>query len=433
MRRRFVIPLLLSLATAACGRSSLQGAATASPTPVPSGTATPTATETPAPSSVGDPRASNIALYDTLVADLATQSDSSARQGRVDAFWDALRVSGGAPAHGDGRVIFVLRDASAAPGAWTVAGSFNGWDDAATPLTRIDGTDTLVADVAVPVDSRVSYKFVRAGIWSRDPDGSWVEFDGIDTGGVGAFNSVAFAGASADFGTSELYRFTAHATALANDRDVFVQVPEGYFPARAPLPLLVMHDGNESICRGRFDQVVDDTRAAGGVGPLLVAWVALHDQNERMDEYTFGTDGARGLDYEAFIADELVPAIEARFATPRTPATRAVMGASLGGLISYRIGFDRPDVFALVAGQSSSFFWNDDQMITDVQNGPVHAGRWYLDAGSDDDNGDVALLMKDALDAKGYDDDYVRDPAGQHDWPYWAQRLPGALTYLFGN
>ena len=180
---------------------------------------------------------------------------------------------------------------------------------------------------------------------------------------------------------SEIYRFTAHATALDNDRDVFVQIPDGYFPARGALPLLVMHDGNEDLCRGRFDAVLDTARTQSQAPALLIAYVALHDQNERMAEYTFGTTGARGLDYEAFVADELVPALETRFHTPRTAASRGIIGASLGGLISYRIGFDRPDVFSRVGGQSSSFFWNSNEMITDIQNAPMEGGRWYLDAG----------------------------------------------------
>jgi len=72
-------------------------------------------------------------------------------------------------------------------------------------------------------------------------------------------------------------------------------------------------------------------------------------------------------------------------------------------------------------------------MITDMQNGPAEGGRWYLDAGSDADNGDVAAMMKDVLDSKGYVNDYVRDPNAEHDWSYWGPRLPGAVAFLFGN
>ena len=45
----------------------------------------------------------------------------------------------------------------------------------------------------LPPNQRVSYKFVSNGsTWSRDPAAHWVEWDGIDTGTVGDFNSVTF-------------------------------------------------------------------------------------------------------------------------------------------------------------------------------------------------------------------------------------------------
>jgi enterochelin esterase-like enzyme len=416
MRLRTIATLLVSASLGGCGRSALTPETFGLPGPV----------HHPESLRVGDPRREDISLWDAFQTELPSLT-GSARQERVDRLWADLGDAG-APLHGGNRIAFLLRDGSE---GWTVAGSFNGWDPAATPLTRIAGTDTLYAEVTVPSAARVSYKLVRAGSWTRDPAARWVEWDGIDTGTVGNFNSVTFSAAGAALAPSELYLLAGfHSIALENDRDVFVQVPDSYFPSEPALPLLVMHDGNESLCRGRFETLLDSARLAGGPD-FLVAYVALHDQAERMDEYTFGTPGSKGLLYESFIADELVPAVEERFATPRTPETRGVMGASLGGLISWRIGFDRPDVFLRTAGQSSSFFWNSNQIIGELQASGLRPGRWYLDAGDDADNGTEAAMMRDALQANGYDFDYVRQEGGQHDWSYWGMRLPGAVGYLF--
>ncbi len=382
----------------------------------------------PASPQVADPREENVALYDAMVGDLGSLAAAD-RQARVDRFWRDLAAAGGAPARGAGRLVFAVRDTN---DGWTVAGTFNGWSPASAPLARIDGTDTLVAEVEVAAGSRHEYKLVREGGWSRDPAGRWVAWDGFDTGTVGAFNAVAYAGRSATLEESELYLLPPIAgSALGDARDVFVQVPGSYFPERAALPLLLVHDGNESLTRGRFDRAIDEARRVGDVPPLLIAYVALADPDDRMAEYTFGTPGARGDLYRAFLADELVPALETAFATPRRPEARGVIGASLGGLISYRIGFDRPDLFARVGGQSSSFFWNDNQLIEEFAAASPRGGRWYLDAGSDQDNGEVTAAMRDVLQAKGYEHAYVRDLEAEHDWHAWAGRFPGAVDYLF--
>lgn len=407
------------LTAGGCGRSAPERAS-ADPTPVPG----------PGPG-VPDPRTPNIALWDEFAAEIESIEGSGDRQARVNELWGDIAASGGGtPLRGEGRLVFLLRDAD---DDWTVAGTFNEWSANETALTRIEGTNTLVAEVAVAGDSRHEYKLVEGGDdWKRDPAGRWVAWDRIDTGTVGAFNSVAFAGEGAPLGRSVLHlRAAFESDELGNDRDVFVQVPASYFPEREPLPLLVMHDGNESLTRGRFDLALDDARDAGAVPPVLVAYVALSSQDDRIAEYTFGTEGSRGDLYTAFIADELVPALEEDFSTPRTPGSRGVMGASLGGLISYRIAFDRPDVFGLAGGQSSSFFWNDGQILEEFAAAETIAGRWYLDAGEDADNGVVTAGMRDILEAKGADHLYVRDPSAQHVWNDWAERLPAAVEFLF--
>lgn len=421
MRAR-IAPVVLVLSccviAAACGRSAPQDGS-----PVPD----PTPASGPA---VADPRTPSLALWEAFAAEIDAIEGAGDRQARVNELWDAIDAQGGTPLRGDGRLVFLVRDAG---DAWTVAGTFNEWSATATPLARIEDTNTLFVEVDVEDDSRHEYKLVEGGdFWIRDPAGRWVTWDGIDTGTVGAFNSVAFAGADATLGHSVVYlRAGFESGELGNERDVFVQIPGSYFPAREPLPLLVMHDGNESLTRGRFDRALDDARDAGAVPPVLVAYVALASQDQRMAEYTFGTDGSRGEAYTRFIADELVPAIEEDFATPGTAASRGVMGASLGGLISYHIAFDRPDVFGLAGGQSSSFFWNDDQILAEFAAADSLPGRWYLDAGEDADNGEVTAAMRDILASKAADHHYVRDLSAQHVWSDWAERLPGAVEFLY--
>src|SRR4051794_40015212 len=128
---RATLLLALGLSGAACGRS---GSVAAGATP-------PASPIFPADPRVADPRTENIAAWSSLQADLPSAPDA---QARVDAFWSALGGIGGAPAHGGGTIAFVLRSPL---DGWHVAGTFNGWDPAVTPMVRIAGTDTLAAVV----------------------------------------------------------------------------------------------------------------------------------------------------------------------------------------------------------------------------------------------------------------------------------------------
>lgn len=318
----------------------------------------------------------------------------------------------------------------------SVAGSFNNWEAGQRPFVPVAG-GVGFAGVSVGTHQRHAYKFTDSGaIWFKDQQAYEIEWDGFNPNGVGDFNSVFY---TEGFAPVSRLRWLPEVSsaALGNSREVYVALPPGYDqePTRH-FPTLYVHDGNESIVRSQMDQVVRDQILAGQVAPLIAVFIALPSQDQRFNEYTFGTAGSRGDLYKSFVADELVPLIDAQFRTIDSPEARGVMGASLGGLISFHIGYDRADVFGKVGGQSSSFFWNNAEIIGRIQSGPVKSLRVYLDAGNPDgtcsgDNCQVTRRMKQVLDAKGYANRHVEQLGAVHDWFFWNQRLPGALQFLF--
>ncbi|MBK7187384.1 MAG: hypothetical protein IPH86_01470 [bacterium] len=78
----------------------------------------------------------------------------------------AVKVAPAAPAAAGGKCAVTF--AHAAPGAAKVclAGEFNGWSDAANPMTNKDGNWTLTLDLA---PGSYQYKFVVDGNWLADP------------------------------------------------------------------------------------------------------------------------------------------------------------------------------------------------------------------------------------------------------------------------
>jgi enterochelin esterase family protein len=316
------------------------------------------------------------------------------------------------------------------------AGTFNDWSATSARLVPVAGGVGYVGR-SLGLGQRHAYKFTDGLFWEKDPQNYEIEWDGFNPNNVGDFNSVFY---TAGFVPNGRLRWlpAVESAALGNVREVYVALPPGYDqePNRA-YPTLYFQDGNESIVRSQMDQVVRDQILAGSIAPLIAVFVALPSQDQRFAEYTFGTPGSRGDLYVNFLASELVPLIDAQFRTLATPTARGVVGASLGGLISFRAGYERDDVFRRVGGQSSSFFWNNQAMISRIATGPSKPLTFYLDAGNVDgscgsnDNCEVTRQMKQTLNARGYSSRHVEQFGADHDWFFWKQRLPGALQFLF--
>jgi iron(III)-enterobactin esterase len=345
-----------------------------------------------------------------------------------------LLARGGNPLRGAQRLHFFALAPAGQPDPIYLAGTFNAWDSAALAMQPLGDTRLRYASIIVPAE-HLAYKFVQSGLWRDDPWNPNVEWDGIPIAGVGDFNST-LPQLAIDRTAGRLVRLQDYAsTTMADQRDVFVYIPLEYDldSDETEFPLMVVHDGNESITRSQFDSLASAEIAAGRVQALVMIFVALPSQNIRLDEYTFNTETSRGDLYRTFIADELLPFLSGHFRLSASPENRAVFGCSLGGLISYYIGWERHDVFGLVAGMSSSFFWDDNWMIDEVVNdaGPLRPLGFYLDSADVNDNYDVTILMRDALQAKGYTVRHVVQAGASHDWFFWNQRFPEMLQYLF--
>ncbi|WP_353114519.1 alpha/beta hydrolase-fold protein [Microbacterium sp.] len=242
--------------------------------------------------------------------------------------------------------------------------------------------------------------------------------------------------------------------ALGNARDVFVYLPPSYEPAAGPYPVVVAHDGQHLFAaRGltpswRLDETLDRLIGEGRIPPLVVVAPA-NAGTDRGAEYShilpYPRDPRtrpRGELYESFLVGELLPLARSRYAITDDPGLTAVMGSSMGGLVSYHLAFRRPDVFGLAA-ILSPFLAAVDPVTFDET--PVHAtfahrgpSRIWLDIG-----GREGLIMvrpvrelAEALIAIGYAPDaelrYRHDPEAIHHEDAWAERVESALLHLFG-
>ena len=244
-------------------------------------------------------------------------------------------------------------------------------------------------------------------------------------------------------------------TALGNTRGVWIYLPPTYDENRAArFPVVYMHDGQNLFDpRAAFggvawdaDGAMDGGAESGAIREAIV--VGVENTAARIDEYTPTPDasvggGGRGDLYLRFLADELKPMIDREFRTLPGRETTAVVGSSLGGLISLYAGVRRPDVFGVVGALSPSTWWDGRVILREVMSlasRPTRPVRVYVDSGDAgasrdgvDDTRELAATLRAVGYAEGSTLRYVVQSGAEHNERYWAMRLPGALGFLLGR
>jgi len=282
-------------------------------------------------------------------------------------------------------------------------------------------------------------------------------------------------GARVSTGRLETYE-DFKATGLSN-RDVQVWLPEGYSEKAAngrKYAVLYMHDGqmlyDASVTWNKqewgVDEVAGQLMANGTVRDFIIVGIFnggdsrhadyLPEKPYRMlpddvkqDYYGIEAPALKADEYVAFLADELKPFIDNHYATLTGPEDTAVMGSSMGGLISWYAFTERPDVFGMAACMSTHWPGFEPEKSTGMPaafmaymraNLPAPEGRKiYFDYGDQTLDAHYPPLQKqvDAMMVDlGYDETNWRTvyaPGADHSEVSWNKRLPGAFTFLFGK
>lgn len=262
-------------------------------------------------------------------------------------------------------------------------------------------------------------------------------------------------------GTIKRHKF--YSKTLNNRRYVDVYLPPGYYQKRyKSYPVLYMHDGNNlfdpSLAFGGMTWKVDETVEELISNNLMeeVIVVGVSNTFNRDYEYTWTSmyldfedkkQGGGGRRYARFMVNELKPFIDSKYRTLPYNETTAVMGSSLGGIISFYLGLYYPHVFSKVGIMSPSLWWGDGIVFNHVQEIALNLKIW-LDMGTlegdpfdpdDDPNVNIMAtrrLRKELLDLGYVEGDslgYFEHQGAQHNEWYWAERLHLPLLFFFGK
>jgi predicted alpha/beta superfamily hydrolase len=237
---------------------------------------------------------------------------------------------------------------------------------------------------------------------------------------------------------------------LRNRRNVDVYLPPSYDETSDRYPVLYMQDG-QNLCdpaaafagTWQLMEVLDDL-ARGGLELIVVG--VHHGGRDRIAEYSpfpgrYGP--GKGDRYVKFLTTTLKPRIDRRFRTARARDRTAILGSSMGGLISLYAFLAYPRVFGAAGAMSPALWYGDRRIFETIDEAlppgsarSASAGRMYLDVGTEE--GAVALrdarAMADRLERAGYRPGesltWLEEAGGRHSEAAWSRRLGRAIRFL---
>jgi enterochelin esterase-like enzyme len=333
------------------------------------------------------------------------------------------------------------------------------------------------ARISAPPGTTIEYKFTL-GSWEREaltasgtvPPNNTLRLDrdttvvqeiaGFRTGAADYLADWKGSGVAGQL----VYWKDVRSAFLGPTRHVEIWLPPGYDSSTTRYPVLYMHDGQNlfdpRLSYGGVDWGVDEAVVRlvqrGVIPPIIV--VGVWNSGERFREYSPWQGAPQ---YARFLIEELIPRVNREFRTLTGPRNTAVMGSSMGGLLSYYLVSHHAEVFGACGCISSHLPLSEavlarnspgtktetppdtvPYILRDIDSGfRVPAGaRFWFDYGTEGLDAQYApthaavrdwLLRQGLVEGKDF---VVRAyPGATHNEASWRARLEDPLTFLFGG
>jgi enterochelin esterase-like enzyme len=367
----------------------------------------------------------------TKIAAIKSEED---RELSLTELWDTLKSRNQIPfVFGDSVAFLYKGDANTV--SW--AGDFNGWNPGASGYqgTKVGLSNVWIAEQKFPGDARLDYKIVVNSNWILDPANSYTQMSGFGPNSElrmpdWVYPQETILPAGATRGTlSNNFTIVSSASNLNYTVQYKVYTPYGYNDL-SDLPVIYVTDGHEYAddAKGSMILVLDNLIFSGQINPVIAVFIDPRNptnlsQNRRMEEYRANSKFAN------FVADELVPVIDANYKTNTNADSRAILGTSLGGWNSAYFGFARNDKFHLIGIHSPAF---DEAIIQNYSNAALMPLKIYMSTGVIYDTQNQARSMKTVMENKAYPLLYKEVNEG-HSWGNWRALIDEPLIYFFGK
>lgn len=231
---------------------------------------------------------------------------------------------------------------------------------------------------------------------------------------------------------------------LERERTVRLYLPPGYSQSSKRYPVLYMHDGqnlfDEATAYAGEWQVDESLNELAKTGLELIVVGIDNGGESRMQEYSpwynaqFGE--AEGEEYMALVVDVIKPYIDKHYRTMPDRESTAIMGSSMGGLISHYGLWQYSDVFSK-AGIFSPSYWYSEDVFSFTSETPLPADSrvyWIVgqDEGPDMVNGMSRMVEHVTALEHPSENRFDKVVEGQgHNEAFWASEFSDAVSWLF--
>ena len=263
--------------------------------------------------------------------------------------------------------------------------------------------------------------------------------------------------------SGDLRLHTLKSAIFGNERTIRVLLPAGYGDAANKdrrYPVLYMLDGQNvfdaclsdvSHHEWSVDETVQQLMAENKIPALIVVGVD-HAGKDRAHEYrpykdyvgNPDMDEPAGKRFPDFLTNEVMPLVDGRYRTLQGQSNTGIGGSSYGGVATLYALLAKPGRFGYGLIESPSLQVGMGQLVRDTSPLVALPVKVFVAFGGKEADDPVisekliglVRQVESNFRAAGYDQSNFRvvvDPEAQHTEAAWEKRLPGALTFLFGD
>lgn len=232
---------------------------------------------------------------------------------------------------------------------------------------------------------------------------------------------------------------------LDRKRQIRLYLPPGYAHSTKRYPVLYMHDAQnlfDTATAHAGEWQVDETlNALAREGKLELIVVGIDNGREKRmtelnpwDDSEFGKgEGERYMD---FVVKTVKPLIDARYRTLPDRGNTAIMGSSMGGLISHYAIHQYPEVFSKAGLFSPAYLIGKEAFNFVVAKPARKDARLYLLVGDQEgaERVEKAARMRAALvGISGQPGNTTLKvvPGGEHNEAFWRSEFRQAILWMF--
>lgn len=243
--------------------------------------------------------------------------------------------------------------------------------------------------------------------------------------------------------SKQVSTFTIEAPQLLSTKKIWMYLPKNYDSTKKKYPVIYMHDAQNLfdaktsfVGEWNVDEKLDSLNAQ-----VIVVGIE-HGNEKRMDELTpykntkYG--GGNADNYLEFIVNTLKPEIDSKYRTKTNVRNTAIMGSSLGGLVSFYALLKYPKVFGKAGIFSPSFWFNRKEIVALTENSTKLKTKIYFLCGDNEGDADVIAdlnKIEDLVSEKRCGCLHLTKKnivkGGQHNEKLWRDGFVNAYLWLF--